>query len=399
MEDYALRRESNTIVHKNGHLPTVSAIPVRLDRAYVSYDVSLGSNTREKYDIGMARLKSLGKERTGSAAGDQIISLDLGDSKDAFAVIDGITPLPQAAEALRDPKEFLPRPELDAYIKATGDDFLENPIPPDAAAAILIAKLFPFSREYQTLKLTTKDIRARDLMIAADKFMRRVYEESGLMPLEQPFRPGAMATFCTIDGNTGEITTAQTGDCGAAYEPWLNKWDLNMRSIWYEDQAIALTVDQVAPFDNDLHEKLRLSDIRFDERQRHPLYRKLLEENYNSKFNLVSELGGVGVLNGNLNHLLIQERKLKIDDCILFVLYTDSLGLHRGKTAVNTGWRLLGNPSLSFLEGNRYGSNVFSMPGHRDDDGAIIVIHNKNHQSADKSGMTEYYREILLSEI
>lgn len=253
-----------------------------------------------------------------------------------------------------------------AFQELSGETLKEVTIPPDSYAAILFAKMFPLSEQFQALK-EKKGLSAKDVLLAATEYF--AYSSFGTLApfknLPPEYLPGAVTSLALIDFNEKIISTAHIGDSGMGFDRWFPQWEFDFGQ---PQEFQPLSEDQNWRFDLELFERVTLAGIAWHSQQSEDS----LERSYKRKINT---RGGVGVLNGQLNPDLIIEHTIPLTEVFALLFYTDGVNARGGEAVAHNAYNLMqtGDPSpLEQLRRMAVKANLH--PIKRDDDGTVLAI-------------------------
>lgn len=355
-----------TIVHKN--MPLTGFFPILKDGIWQSPQTAIGVQGIQvgRMNIVGARLRSLGKEQRGVPSGDQIIFAPITPSKLLVGVVDGITPLYTPEAYFPDQaSQLFPPNDLATYQKLSGETLEKVEISPDSYAAILFAKMFPLSGQFQTLK-EKKNLSAKDVLLAVNEYFADVSFKAFALDKKIPEHlPGAVASLALIDFNQKIVSTAHIGDSAMGFDRWFPQWEFE---FGYSQEFQSLSEDQNGPFDLELFKKVTLAGIPWHSLEA----RDSLVNSYQRKINTK---GGVGVLNGQLNPDLIIEHTIPLAEVFTLLFYTDGVNARDGKAVLHNAYRLMQTGDPTFLEKLRQMAVKANLrPIKRDDDETILAI-------------------------
>lgn len=343
--------------------------------------IAFGEEIKTRMDMMVTRLRSPEKKQKGFPSGDQMMYGWLTPTKLVVGVMDGIyAPFTATAKA----SELFPPAELAEHQRNYGEILEDRLIPSDSFAAILVAKMFPLSGIWEDLA-RKPDITAREVLLAADEYVRDVYAANGLSALSAEERPGVVASIALIDFKKEMITTAHIGDTYISYENWdpaLRKdcWDAAAR---VRNQSLHRPITH--DFDIALYAKMMREGI---ERGSQKYFWELLES-YREKRN---KPGGIGVLNGDLNPDLIEDRTIPLDEVFSLFLHTDGLDTGDVGGNLNLAHRIMNHPEIAFptLEAMQYIAQICDLyPLIKEDDALSLLIsfaHSPHTHSKDRAG-------------
>lgn len=344
------------------------------------------------FDVAGGRLSALAKEREGVVSGDQILFSWLDEHRLVIGIVDGVTPPDPNVKASvpTEAKSLFDETELKILAAIHGDEFLHRRIYPDAYAALLVAKLFPLSTQWEKFKME-QYITAKDILLAADNYVATQLALYPFNGLPTHLRPCAVASIALIDFSAETISTAHIGDPQMGFLPWHKKFSTEVfgpASTFNKFKS--LSVDQNSPHELEKFESMHATGVRRGSWEHTEANLKSFKRKQNTR-------EGVGIINGRLKKDLIVSSNLLLRDVMSMVFASDAWIISQS-ALLNVAYHTLFSNDMGPYQRMRTALNSTMIHDlARDDDCTCVLLsfHDAPHcQSEDLLGKARYIQKL-----